>query len=306
MSRTSDRLRRQALGLVLFAAVGGLVAGAGWAASASMRSGPVAPVAAAPTSVAPRGVVGVLAGSVPNRTPVTTLAPGQDRADVLGETVQRLPEMTFATATTAAAPATTVATTVPATVSTTTEPATTLPAAVAKGTTVATAKPATAVATVPSPERRVTGIGDSIMFGATPALKGKVTGELTVDAVVGRNYADGIDVVKELAKQKAFGDVVVVHLGTNNGATTTQVKNMLDRLKSVRTVLVVNVRVPRDYQDSTNAALASVSRAYRNVRLVDWYSASQDHPELFAGDGYHLTPDGSAFYATLIADATDY
>ena len=50
----------------------------------------------------------------------------------------------------------------------------------------------------------------------------------------------------------------------------------------------------------------SVSRAYRNVRLVDWYSASQDHPELFAGDGYHLTPDGSAFYATLIADATDY
>ena len=45
MSASFDRLRRNVLGLVLFAAVGGLVAGAGWAASASMRSTTV-PVAA--------------------------------------------------------------------------------------------------------------------------------------------------------------------------------------------------------------------------------------------------------------------
>lgn len=306
MSASFDRLRRNVLGLVLFAAVGGLVAGAGWAASASMRSTTV-PVAAPASTAARRGAVTVLAGSVPNRAPSTTAAPSpvvRDAADVLAVEIANLPTSTSTTssapATTAAAPATTAPVTAPATT------AATLPPEVAKGTTVATARPATPVGTVPSADRRITGVGDSIMFGATPSLKDAVTGELTVDAKVGRSFAEGLAVVKELAAQKAFGDVVVVHLGTNNGATVSQVKQMLDRLKSVRTVLLVNVRVPRDWQDSTNNNLATVARSYRNTRLVDWYSATEGHPELFAPDGYHLTNDGAAFYATLIADAMNY
>lgn len=301
MSASFDRLRRNVLGLVLFAAVGGLVAGAGWAASASMRSTTV-PVAAPASTAARRGAVTVLAGSVPNRAPSTLAAPSpvvRDAVDVLAVEIANLPTSTSTTSsatTTAAAPATTV----PATT------AATLPPEVAKGTTVATARPATPVGTVPSADRRITGVGDSIMFGATPSMKDAVTGELTVDAKVGRSFAEGLDVVKELAVQKAFGDVVVVHLGTNNGATVSQVKQMLDRLKSVRTVLLVNVRVPRDWQDSTNKNLATVARSYRNTRLVDWYSATEGHPELFAPDGYHLTNDGAAFYATLIADAMNY
>lgn len=309
MSASFDRLRRNVLGLVLFAAVGGLVAGAGWAASASMRSTTV-PVAAPASTAARRGAVTVLAGSVPNRAPSTLAAPSpvvRDAADVLAVEVANVASST--TTTTSATTTSSATTTTAAAVAPVTEPATTaatLPPEVAKGTTVATARPATPVGTAPTADRRVTGVGDSIMFGATPALKGAVTGELTVDAKVGRSFAEGLDVVKELATQKEFGDVVVVHLGTNNGATVSQVKQMLDRLKSVRTVLLVNVRVPRDWQDSTNKNLASVARSYRNTRLVDWYSATDGHPELFAPDGYHLTNDGAAFYATLIADAMNY
>ncbi len=47
--------------------------------------------------------------------------------------------------------------------------------------------------------------------------------------------------------------------GSQPNLQRTQVKQMLDRLKSVRTVLLVNVRVPRDWQDATNANLASVA-----------------------------------------------
>lgn len=308
MSSSFDRLRHHALGLVVFAAVGGLVAGAGWAASASMRS-TSAPVAAPVSTAARRSAVTVLAGSVPNRAPSTTAAPSpvvRDAVDVLAVEVANT---VASTTTTSSVPATTAATTTVATTPVVTAASTTaatLPPEVAKGTTVATARPATPVGTVPSATRKVVGVGDSIMFGATPALKDAVTGELSVDAKVGRSFAEGLDVVKELQKQKALGDVVVVHLGTNNGATVAQVRQMLDRLKSVRTVLLVNVRVPRDWQDATNANLASVARSYRNTRLVDWYSATDGHPELFASDGYHLTNDGAAFYATLIADAMNY
>ena len=40
--------------------------------------------------------------------------------------------------------------------------------------------------------------------------------------------------------------------------------------------------------------------AHPNAVLLDWYAASDGHPEYFYDDGTHLRPDGAAAYAALI------
>jgi hypothetical protein len=68
-------------------------------------------------------------------------------------------------------------------------------------------------------------------------------------------------------------------------------------------VLVVNVRVNREWQDSVNATLAARVPAHPNAVLVDWFGASEAHPEYFYDDYTHLRPDGAAQYAGLIKAA---
>ena len=44
---------------------------------------------------------------------------------------------------------------------------------------------------------------------------------------------------------------------------------------------------------------------YENAALVDWYSASVNHPEYFYRDGYHLRPKAQKVYANLLSSHLD-
>jgi hypothetical protein len=186
---------------------------------------------------------------------------------------------------------------VPTTVTVASPPAPTAPPAAT------TAATTTAV----PPIRRVTGVGDSIMVGAAErlaeAVQDRLGATVEINARVGRPFGEGIQVVHDLVAAGQVGDAVVVHLGTNGPIDEAMVHEMLDEFRSVRLVVVVNVRVPLDYEASVNDVLATVASTYPNVRLLDWYGATDGHPELFWADGVHLRPAGSAFYASLLADA---
>jgi hypothetical protein len=69
----------------------------------------------------------------------------------------------------------------------------------------------------------------------------------------------------------------------------------------VRKVIFVNVKVPRRWQDTNNQVIANGVSRYSNTVMVDWFSASDDHPEYFWSDGMHLRPEGAQVYANLIA-----
>jgi hypothetical protein len=64
----------------------------------------------------------------------------------------------------------------------------------------------------------------------------------------------------------------------------------------------VNVNVPRPWALPNNEVLAEGVQRYPNAVLVDWYSASVDHPEYFVEDGVHLQVEGQQVYADLISD----
>ena len=145
----------------------------------------------------------------------------------------------------------------------------------------------------------VVAIGDSIMVAATERLSGLVDG-IVIDAEVGRPFRDGID---SLERQLAGGgtpDILVVALGTNAGTTSGQIDELMGLADGVGEVILVNVRVPRDWETSTNDVMADAAARYDTVRIVDWHGASDGSDHLFRTDGYHPNETGSELWANLI------
>ncbi|RRJ67309.1 hypothetical protein EHV15_33585 [Paenibacillus oralis] len=66
---------------------------------------------------------------------------------------------------------------------------------------------------------------------------------------------------------------------------------------------MVNIRVPKDWQDSVNKTLSEVADEYSNTKVIDWFSASEGKREYFYKDGVHLNTEGSKYYASVMMDA---
>jgi hypothetical protein len=148
----------------------------------------------------------------------------------------------------------------------------------------------------------VTAVGDSVMLGASSALRHAIP-SIEVDAVVSRQWDAGVATVGADRDSGRLRPTLVVDLGTNGTVSAAQFDALVRAAAGTRRIVVVTVRVPRSWEEQDNAVLrAGVSRTPRAV-LVDWYAASAGHPEWFAPDGYHLQPAGARAYAALIAAA---
>lgn len=149
---------------------------------------------------------------------------------------------------------------------------------------------------------RVFAIGDSVMLGAADTLAAHVP-NCAIDAEVGRQSWTAIDILRWRQSQGILGDAVVVHIGNNGTFTSAQFDEMMGILSNVPRVVIVNVRVPRDWEAGNNAVFAAGVARYSNAILVDWHGASAGNPALFWEDSIHLRPEGANLYASLIAQA---
>jgi peptidoglycan/LPS O-acetylase OafA/YrhL len=193
------------------------------------------------------------------------------------------------------------------TVATTTIPGATTaaPASVAPAATPPTTAAPTTVPTTAPPVHPIgtIAVGDSVMLGAAPQLKGVLGDDSYIDARVGRQFREAVSMVDAWAASGQLGNTVIVHLGNNGTVDADTVDAVLDRLGNVPKVLVVNVRVDRAWQDSVDAILAARVPAHKNAALVDWFAASDGHPEYFYDDQTHLRPAGAQAYAAMIKAA---
>lgn len=142
----------------------------------------------------------------------------------------------------------------------------------------------------------VTAIGDSIMIDVAPALEQLLPG-VVVDAQIGRQLYQTPPVVAMLRSEGDIRPCVVLALGTNGPFTAAQLLALIRDLGPVRQVILVNVRVPRPWQDVVNATIAQVAAEETDVRVFDWYAASAGHPGWFYPDAVHLNPHGAMQYA---------
>jgi peptidoglycan/LPS O-acetylase OafA/YrhL len=147
----------------------------------------------------------------------------------------------------------------------------------------------------------VSAVGDSVMLGAAERLERDIDGLTVMDAEVGLQASAAIDILRWRRASGQLGEVVIVHIGNNGIFTAEQFDEMMRVLAGVRRVVFVNVNVPRAWASPNNVVLAEGVRRYPNAVLVDWYSASVDHPEYFVEDGVHLRIRGQRVYTDLIS-----
>ena len=157
-------------------------------------------------------------------------------------------------------------------------------------------------ALLPLPDgHNVTAIGDSVMLGAVAGLTEALPGA-TVNAVEGRQASSAFSLIDGLVNSGQLGADVVLHTGTNGTIDPQALDSLLTRVAD-RRVTILNLHVPRPWQDLNNATLAAAARAHPNVALLDWNTAASAHPEWLWDDGIHLRPAGAAAYRDLILDA---
>ncbi|HEY0410982.1 MAG TPA: acetyltransferase, partial [Candidatus Dormibacteraeota bacterium] len=152
------------------------------------------------------------------------------------------------------------------------------------------------------PPGGVTAIGDSVMLGASSALRAAIP-SIEVDAVVSRQWDPGVATVQSDRSSGRLRPTLVVDLGTNGTVSAAQFDAMVRAATGTRRIVFVTVRVPRSWEASVNATLRAGVARYPGAVLADWYAATAGHPEWFGPDGYHLQPAGARALAALIAGA---
>jgi len=154
---------------------------------------------------------------------------------------------------------------------------------------------------------QVTAIGDSVMKGAAPALKrmGEVclgAGKVQIDAEECRPFGNATEILRTCKKENRLGEIVVIHLGTNNSSLPEeQFRRLMGVLADTRLVLFLTVKSDKlQACEAVNRELGVLVAGFPNARLVDWSTLSDPHPEFFYSDHTHLRPEGTQFYAETI------
>ncbi|MDN9012629.1 acyltransferase family protein [Brevibacillus laterosporus] len=147
----------------------------------------------------------------------------------------------------------------------------------------------------------VTAIGDSVLLGVAPELEKLVPG-IIIDAKVSRQMKDAQAIVQQLESEKRLGKCVIIELGTNGPFTSDTLTNLLDTLGEERQIILINTRVPRNWQDKVNQELSRAGEERSNVKVIDWHSYSANQSGWLTNDGIHLQPEGAKAYASLVAE----
>ena len=145
-------------------------------------------------------------------------------------------------------------------------------------------------------------IGDSVMLGAAPVLRER---GYVVNAEKSRQMVDVLDFMTQLRDSGAFGEVVVVHLGTNGPIGEETMSTFLSIVADVPMVVMLNVRGNLAWADRNNELLDRLDQPDDNIVVIDWLSESEScSGSCYAGDGIHLNADGREHYANVIRDVT--
>jgi peptidoglycan/LPS O-acetylase OafA/YrhL len=166
---------------------------------------------------------------------------------------------------------------------------------------IGTVVPSPSTTTLDGQVIEIIAIGDSVMLGAANVLTER---GITVDALKSRPFRQALEIGNYLKSVNRLGEIVIIHLGTNNYVDQKTLDEIMVPLSDVDTVVFVTNHVPsKKWQDPNNVLLRGMPDLYGNVKILDWYTIAVAHPEYLYGDKIHLNPEGQAVYADLIMQA---
>lgn len=142
------------------------------------------------------------------------------------------------------------------------------------------------------------------MLDAQPNLQADIPG-IDVEAVVSRQWDDGVVLAQDMKADGTLGSIVVIDLGTNGPVSLEQFQEMMAALAGASVVVFVTVHLPPSYSwsQSVNQTLEQGVTMYKNTRLADFNALADANPEWFGPDGVHMPigGTGASAMARLIA-----
>ncbi len=151
----------------------------------------------------------------------------------------------------------------------------------------------------------ITAVGDSVMVAATPALDQALPG-IYIDAMVGRQFYTGLQVIQELKSAGQLRPIVVVGLGTNGTVTTDEISQLFALIGPGRRLVLVNTYEARSWEQEVNSTLAAAATAHPDsVTLANWYDTIEHRTDLLWPDGIHPQPAGGVVYAKMLKTAVE-
>jgi hypothetical protein len=142
-------------------------------------------------------------------------------------------------------------------------------------------------------------IGDSTMIFAVPYI---ARHGMEANARGCRQWREGMDILRRRRSAGSLPHLVVMSLGANWVITRGDIEAAVRLLGPKR---VLGIVVPREEGGGTGSDADHVRRAgrrHRNrVKVLDWPKYSARHRAWFSGDGLHMSYDGAAAFAKLVA-----
>lgn len=148
----------------------------------------------------------------------------------------------------------------------------------------------------------VTAVGDSVMVASTPALQRALPG-IYIDAMVGRQFSTGLQVIADLKAKGLLRPIVVVGLGTNGTVTEGEISQLLAEIGQDRKLVLVNTYEARPWEQEVNSTLAAAAAQHPGVVLANWYTTIEHRTSLLWPDGIHPQPAGTLVYARMLKAA---
>jgi len=128
---------------------------------------------------------------------------------------------------------------------------------------------------------------------------------VVVDAAPARTFGEGVAIAEYLHEAGMVTDSVVMHLGSNEKLSKSELRASLAELSGLRRVVLVTLwREDWSFLNENNDAIRAMAEEFDNVVVIDWNAVVTDNREFILVDGIHVSkPAGMSAYMELVEAA---
>ena len=146
-------------------------------------------------------------------------------------------------------------------------------------------------------------IGDSVPGDAQNQFKSYFPNGL-LDTYVGRSPTQMASVLKGYLDQGVVGNIVILEAFANNSISDDVLDAMVNACGDRMVYLVTCRSDNAERTQKFNDAIMRAAQRHDNVKVIDWYSHSQNHVEEWLyRDGVHLREAGKDPYVSYLANS---
>jgi peptidoglycan/LPS O-acetylase OafA/YrhL len=148
---------------------------------------------------------------------------------------------------------------------------------------------------------RIVMLGDSVMIGAEEKLAARLGPGFSMDAKVGRQADEFLEIVEAIKRQGHHPAAMVIQWGNNGPLYSEDMTALRKATTNVGQLFLISDHAPVSWQDESNHAIREASEDWHNTTEIPWAKAAEEGGESLFWDGIHLTPKGAGVYARLVS-----